>query len=535
MNTFVSVVKRVRKLTISLVLISVICLAFISSVHAESGVGTAIKMIIDAFSFNTTKTAIDSNGCYEGSYVTDETRKPPVPICIAEDGTIKDNPGPPPAQSNAEISLSSGLVLGPSGPQSASCTSAANAAARKVLSNSFLMETYRSASKQTGTPWEVLAAIHHLEINNDPNGSLISGRPFGVYEPDQGRTYKNLLETAVDAAKIFKDKKAIVLDVISHNPGMKQPTEYEMLVGQFASYNSPTQSECAMVQTGPSSYQFTYTGKTWAGIPDRGQCKGVNDEHSAGEKYVGERHVYATGCLDTNHENMYFHFHYGGEAKPLDRIGAITFIKALQRLSPSESASFVPTGQASLPPISGNLVYYPQCNGTQHTGSWANQSMVNSAGQAIGCTYCKASCGLTAGAMIVSSYLNPNVDPPTFLKKYNANQNMTCDGASLTSIGTTLSQYGITVGNHIAIGGKSLSDLILISKVRNYLDNGWTLLTLGSINGYGHYVWIVGIDSQNRFLIYDPYWGKNSPLPFNSKNYLSTRINYITPVKKTVQ
>jgi hypothetical protein len=533
MNTFVSVVKRVRKPIALLILVGAICLTITTQVRAESGVGTAIKMIIDAFSFSTTKTPIDSNGCYEGSYVTDETRKPPVPICISEDGRVKDNPGPPPNKSDNESLNSSGLNLAPSGPQSAVCSNAAEAAVRKVLSNSFLMETYRSASAQTGTPWEVLAAIHHLEANNNPNGSLISGRPFGVYEKDQGRTYNNLLETAIDAAQIFKGKKAIVLDVIRKNPGMKQPTEYEMLVGQFASYNSPTQSECAMVQNVDGEYIFTYTGKTWSGIPDRGQCKGAGSEHAKGEKYVGERHVYATGCLDTDHENMYFHFHNGGDTKPLDRIGAITFIKALQRLSPSESNVPVPTGQTSRPPISGSLVYYPQCNGTQHTGSWANQLMVNSAEQPIGCTYCKASCGLAAGAMIVSSYLNPNVDPPTFLKKYNSNQNMTCEGASLTSIGTTLSQYGITVGNHIAIGGKSLSDLILISKARNYLDNGWTLLTLGSINGYGHYVWIVGIDSQNRFLIYDPYWGKNSPLPFNSKNYLTAQVSYITPVKKT--
>ncbi len=532
MNTFVSVVKRVKKLTVSLVLISIISLTFISRVQAESGVGTAIKMIIDAFSFNTTKTAVDSNGCYEGSYVTDETRKPPVPICVAENGTIKDNPGPPPNKSANESLNSSGLNIAPSGPQSATCSSAAEAAVRKVLSNSFLMETYRSASAQTGTPWEVLAAIHHLEANNNPSGSLISGRPFGVYEKDQGRTYSNLLETAIDAAQIFKGKKAIVLDVIRKNPGMKQPTEYEMLVGQFASYNSPTQSECAMVQNVDGEYIFTYTGKTWSGIPDRGQCKGTGGEHAKGEKYVGERHVYTTGCLDTDHENMYFHFHNGGDTKPLDRIGAITFIKALQRLAPTDSSLPVPTGQASRPPISGSLVYYPQCNGTQHTGSWANQSMVNSAGQPIGCTYCKASCGLASGAMIVSSYLNSSVDPPTFLSKYNTNASMNCDGANMSAIETTIKQYGVTVGNQSGVGGKSLADQRFISQAKNYLDGGWTLLTRAVINGYGHYVWIVGIDSQDRFLIYDPYWGMNSPLPFNSKNYQSAQILDITPVKK---
>lgn len=533
MNTFVPVVKRVRKTVIVMIMIGVFSLGSVSTVHAETDIGAVVKTIIDALTLGPGGKRINTNGCVEGSYTLDDKQSPPVPICTAEDGSIIVNPGE--ERANPNQSSTDGLSLGPSGPQSAACSRAADAAARKVLSNSFLMETYRAASAQTGTPWQVLAAIHHLEINNDPNGSLISGRPFGVYEPDQGRTYNSLLETAVHAAQIFEGKKAIVRNVVSKNPGMKQPSDYEMLVGQFASYNSPTQSECAMVQTGPSSYQFAYTGKTWAGIPDRGQCRGGDGEHNAGEKYVGERHVYATGCLDTNHENMYFHFHYGGEAKPLDRIGAITFIKALQRLSPSESTSLVPTGQASLPPISGNLVYYPQCNGTLHTGSWANQSMVNSAGQPIGCTYCKASCGLAAGAMIVSSYRNSSVDPPTFLRKYNANAGMTCDGAYLTTIGTTLRQYGLTVGNHIAWPATPLTNQRLIDQAKGYLNSGWTLLTLGMINGIGHYVWIVGIDANDRFLIYDPYWGKNSTLPFSSKNYRSALILYLTPVKKPAQ
>lgn len=158
--------------------------------------------------------------------------------------------------------------------------------------------------------------------------------------------------------------------------------------------------------------------------------------------------------------------------------------------------------------------------------------MIGSNGQSIGCSYCKASCGLAASAMIVTSYTKQSVDPTQFLKQYNQTQSMTCGGAFLPTLGTTLKKYGVTVGGHIPFNRIPLTDSLFIQKARSYLQNGWTLLTLGYFNGVGHYVWIVGIDDQDRFLVYDPYWGTNTPLPFNSKNYTSARITYITPVRK---
>jgi hypothetical protein len=49
-----------------------------------------------------------------------------------------------------------------------------------------LMNTYAAAEAETGVPCEILAGIHFVEADNNPEGSLVSGRNLGTPEPDAG-------------------------------------------------------------------------------------------------------------------------------------------------------------------------------------------------------------------------------------------------------------------------------------------------------------------------------------------------------------
>lgn len=70
-----------------------------------------------------------------------------------------------------------------------------------------LMNTYAAAEKETGVPCEILAGIHFVEADNNPNGSLVSGRRLGTPEPDAGgKVFKSLLETAKYAGDHLKGK-----------------------------------------------------------------------------------------------------------------------------------------------------------------------------------------------------------------------------------------------------------------------------------------------------------------------------------------
>jgi surface antigen len=253
----------------------------------------------------------------------------------------------PPGSTPLTPELQSSIPQGETPP--GRCTDLVNQALVNLGNHPSNLEVYKQAGIQTGVPWEAIAAIHYIETGGsfNPNGSCISGRAIGAQEPDNGnQTYGSLLETCVAAAEEFKGKTGMVNHVVGKN-GMSTPNAYQMLAGQFASYNSPTQSECAM--GGPiGNYDFIYTGSTWPGIPDIGQCR------PKGEKFVGDRHIYATACLDASHENMWFHFHYGGKVQLYtNRVGAITLIRGIQKVYSQSPNSPNYTPGPTYPPPSG--------------------------------------------------------------------------------------------------------------------------------------------------------------------------------------
>lgn len=394
-----------------------------------------------------------------------------------------------------------------------SCVAKVNAASDKILTNNYLLTVYKDAAEKEGIDWKILAAIHYLEAGSNARLSLVSGRPLGTPEPDNGgKIYSSLYETAVDAAQEYKRSKLPIAMGISG----KDPNHIETLAAAFGLYNGSGNKQCQGQNPKPLA-------------PGYAACPPSFNFHD---------HIYPMSCFDEDHEAMYVIYCADGKQcntpTRYQNVGALTLMRALgsrQEVDRTDESIDAHTRKDQNSVIS-SWTYYPQCNGSMHTSPWANQQLTNTQGNALGCTYCNVSCGLAVSAMIVTSYTKQSVDPTQFLRQYNQTQSMTCDGAYLPTLGTTLKKYGVVVGGHISFEKTPLTDALFIQKAKSYLQNGWTLLTLGYFNNVGHYVWIVGIDDQNRFLIYDPYWGANSPLPFNSKNYTSARITYITPVKK---
>ncbi len=65
---------------------------------------------------------------------------------------------------------------------------------------------YQAAAKAEGIDWEMLAAVHYREATNNPNGSLMSGEKIGTVNPDNGKTYNTLYDSAVAAAQSLKSR-----------------------------------------------------------------------------------------------------------------------------------------------------------------------------------------------------------------------------------------------------------------------------------------------------------------------------------------
>jgi len=133
-----------------------------------------------------------------------------------------------------------------------------------------LMKTYATAEKATGVPCEILAGIHFVEADNNPDGSLVSGRRIGESEPDAGgKIFKSLLETAEYAGEHLLGKVG----------GKINSTE--TAITALSRYNGGGNSNCQLGYPYPIPYN---------GCP---------------RLFEGEDDPYPTNFLDNKHDNMY--------------------------------------------------------------------------------------------------------------------------------------------------------------------------------------------------------------------------------------
>jgi len=181
----------------------------------------------------------------------------------------------------------------------------------------------------------------------------------------------------------------------------------------------------------------------------------------------------------------------------------------------STSSSFINSSNyPSLPnqpsTTTNGLVYYPQCN-----GSYDDYPIPYN------CNVCKAGCGPVTVAMIVASYVNPQVKPPTIVDDYQKKaQSLSCSGSTATSAKMILESYGIKTSDYLFSYG-----LYPINEVaddfKNYLKSGWTIFANANFkpDGGGHFFWIVDIDANNNIWAYDPYYGRFQAPPLNENKY----------------
>ncbi|MFH2085892.1 MAG: hypothetical protein ABII21_03865 [bacterium] len=133
-----------------------------------------------------------------------------------------------------------------------------------------LMNTYAAAEKETGIPCEILAGIHFVEADNNPEGSLVSGRPIGGPEPDAGgKVFRSLMETAVYAGNELKGK-------VGGNF-----TDVKSAITALSRYNGGGNSNCQAGYPYPIPY---------------GGCP---------RAFEGEDDPYPTSFLDGKHDTMY--------------------------------------------------------------------------------------------------------------------------------------------------------------------------------------------------------------------------------------
>ncbi|MCX6817054.1 MAG: hypothetical protein NTZ93_04255 [Candidatus Beckwithbacteria bacterium] len=183
-----------------------------------------------------------------------------------------------------------------------------------------LIDIYSQASAETEVPCEILAAIHFREGDNNPNLSLISGRPLGTPEPDAGnQVFQTLLETAIYAGNELKHK-------INNNL-----TTMDKLVTALYRYNGTGNANCrlsygcnlanhstvpacpvanccnlACRQSCAQSYNHTVNDFVYP-IPAVGFCPG---------QFEGEDSPYPVNMYDNRHLQMYILYCLDGTMCP---------------------------------------------------------------------------------------------------------------------------------------------------------------------------------------------------------------------------
>lgn len=161
---------------------------------------------------------------------------------------------------------------------------------------------------------------------------------------------------------------------------------------------------------------------------------------------------------------------------------------------------------SSVYPPTSNLVYYPQCKGPY------DKILLPG-----GCNLCAAGCGPTSVAMILSSYIDKKFTPPTVVNLYKENGlTAGCQGTTIVDGQTILSQNGLKTTDILYYGDSSTQEAV--QDMKNYLDNGWTMLTLVKYDPkWGHYYWVIDVDQNNNVWAYDPADG-TKPVPLNESN-----------------
>lgn len=166
-------------------------------------------------------------------------------------------------------------------------------------------------------------------------------------------------------------------------------------------------------------------------------------------------------------------------------------------LQQSSSYSSDKLGGSKSSTDNSNRVYYSQCNGEYDTYPLHG-----------GCTVCKAGCGQTSVAMILSSYVDKKFTPSAVVELYKQNGlESGCKGSTIADAQQILEQNGMKTTDILYYGEMPTEEVI--NDLRSYIQYGWTMFMLAKFcpKGCGHFFWIVDVDDNNNVWTYDPKYG----------------------------
>lgn len=188
--------------------------------------------------------------------------------------------------------------------------------------------------------------------------------------------------------------------------------------------------------------------------------------------------------------------------------------QSLSRVSPT-SSNVSPTVEFSPIPPTGNFVSYRQCNYT-HITMWG------------GCTICQMGCGITSAAMIIASFGNRSINPENLHSRYRENEwSAGCGGSYIGDAKTAIEKYGnLRTTQYLFrhVPSVPMNTPSVVDDIRGHVSNGNPVFALLEFceGGCGHFVVITGMNEQNRFVAYDPYYEPNSttqPISYGSRPY----------------
>lgn len=157
--------------------------------------------------------------------------------------------------------------------------------------------------------------------------------------------------------------------------------------------------------------------------------------------------------------------------------------------------------------VLGEGTYFGQCQ------QYANVPLPD------GCNLCKAGCGPTTAAMILSHYLGENYNPERVVSIYEERgYYLGCDGSSYANAKSLFESLGLKTTSYLGYSNATANEVA--PDFKKYIDSGWTIFTLANYcdKGCGHFFWITDVDEDNNIYAFDPYYGQGKSPPINENS-----------------
>jgi hypothetical protein len=250
--------------------------------------------------------------------------------------------------------------------------------------------TYKEAAEATDVPWQMLAAVHYREANNDPNRDLQNGDTLGTRVNAAGGrgAESTLLQSAIDAGKFLQSNakggqfhKALTAD---------GPNDASLIKDAFYSYNSgPGQASAYDQQARDLGFQVPPNG--FEGSP------------------------YVMNNFDEKHQNMKIITHdHGGLDGTDTRFGAFAIYTMLGGGSTGGSCSGAAPGDAIQTALNYAWPDYHPANYCQEKASYLSAIKAAAAnGEYVGgtCTIGGTWPGVDCGAFVTRVMRDSRADP----------------------------------------------------------------------------------------------------------------------------